>query len=535
MSARRLNWTGATGHEHPRQAGQPLHHGRPHQSLDHGGIAHPARAERVVAVPSLAVLPHLPVRRRPAHARDPSVDRRGAGYQLPRAVLPLLHAQSVEPRRHGVDEEPRRGDQRQGRGPARARQVQCRPEARLLGPVGPHPCAVRQRHRAVGCLFLRLHHDRPEATGGGRPCVVRDRRHPDLDRPRLCRHLGQGHAPRHDPRLGVRRLGLETPSQMVPSGSRQTLSTGPSNPSTGFGENILGEIAESAAVRLPDLATIFSHRAERLNALAPGHELEGFLRLIAALVAAQQVALAGLPPGSLPGPAQIAKARLARKAPLDPGAWPRDQSWRTALARILGTIDESILPEPARLARAALGSASTVELEALADRFLDGDVAAGEAARTVFVAAALQVVWTRMAALLDKADIDLGEAETGQCPACGSPPVAGVISPGGTKFGHRHLHCSLCATAWRYVRVRCVHCGSTDKISFRQLAGTSYLRAECCENCRGYSKVFYLESAKALEPLADDLGSLGLDVLVGEEGFARIPNPFVLGNHDGNN
>jgi len=71
---------------------------------------------------------------------------------------------------------------------------------------------------------------------------------------------------------------------MVPSGSRQTLSTGPSNPSTGFGENILGEIAESAAVRLPDLATIFSHRAERLNVLAPGHELEGFLRLIAALV-----------------------------------------------------------------------------------------------------------------------------------------------------------------------------------------------------------------------------------------------------------
>ena len=34
---------------------------------------------------------------------------------------------------------------------------------------------------------------------------------------------------------------------------------------------------------------------------------------------------------------------------------------------------------------------------------------------------------------------------------------------------------------------------------------------------------------KAIEPLADDLASLGLDVLVGEEGFARVPNPFVLG------
>ena len=48
----------------------------------------------------------------------------------------------------------------------------------------------------------------------------------------------------------------------------------------------------------------------------------------------------------------------------------------------------------------------------------------------------------------------------------------------------------------------------------------------------------YVESARALEPLADDLASLGLDVLVGEEGFARVANPFVLGvmaEPDGNN
>jgi FdhE protein len=320
---------------------------------------------------------------------------------------------------------------------------------------------------------------------------------------------------------------------MVPPGSRQALSAGPSNPSTGFGENILGEIAESAPVRLPDLATIFSCRAERLKALAPGHELEAFLRVIAALVAAQQEALVGLPPGAMPGSSAIAKAKLAHRAPLDPSTWRRDESWRVALARILEKIDAGVLPEAAQEARKALAAADVTDLEALADRFLEGDVPQHDAAKAVFVAAALQVAWTRMAALLEPSDLD--PADAGQCPACGSPPVAGMISPGGTKFGHRHLHCSLCATAWRYVRVRCVHCGSTDKISFRQLAGTSYLRAECCENCRGYSKVFYLESAKALEPLADDLGSLGLDVLVGEEGFARIPNPFVLGNHDGNN
>lgn len=251
--------------------------------------------------------------------------------------------------------------------------------------------------------------------------------------------------------------------------------------------------------------------------------------MVAALAAAQHEALADLPPGSLPGPAEVAKARLVQRSPLDPVTWPRDESWRVALRRLLERIDDSVLPDPARQARTALAAVGPADLEALADRFLDGKVAAGEAAQAVFVAAALQVAWTRMAALLDAADLGGGEADSGQCPACGSPPVAGLISPGGTKFGHRHLHCSLCATAWRYARVRCVHCGSTDKISFRQFAGTSYLRAECCEQCHGYSKVFYLEKARAIEALADDLASLGLDVLVGEEGFSRVSNPFVLG------
>lgn len=288
-------------------------------------------------------------------------------------------------------------------------------------------------------------------------------------------------------------------------------------------------MAESEPLRLPNLATIFSRRAERLAALAAGHELEAFLKLIAALVGAQHAALDKLPAGSLPGPSQIAVARLAGNAPLDPAIHKRDPSWREALKRLLASVDPAILPDAARAAREALQVASGDDLEGLADRFLGGDVASGEAAQAVFVAAALQVYWTRMAALLDLADLGKPEEEPGSCPVCGSPPVAGVVSPGGTKFGHRHLHCSLCGSAWRYVRVRCVHCGSTEKISFRQLAGTSYLRAECCESCHGYSKVFYLESARPVEALADDLASMGLDVLVGEEGFFRVPNPFVLG------
>ena len=267
---------------------------------------------------------------------------------------------------------------------------------------------------------------------------------------------------------------------------------------------------------------MFSRRAERLLELAPGHELEGFLRTIAVIVAAQHGALRGLPPGTLP-----AQGADDEGPPLDPARLKRDATWRAALSSIVDAIDRSALPAPAEEARAWLAAAAPEALEALADRYLQGDMRPADTARLVFVAAALQVAWTRQAALLDAGRLD--PADAGTCPACASPPVAGVVAPGGTKFGHRHLHCSLCATAWRYTRTRCIHCGSTDKVSFRQLAGTTYLRAECCEACHGYSKVFYLEKAKPVEALADDLASLGLDVLVGEEGFSRVPNPFVLG------
>ncbi len=315
---------------------------------------------------------------------------------------------------------------------------------------------------------------------------------------------------------------------MVPPGSRQALSTGSPVPPSAHGEGTLGEVAASDPIRLPDLAGLFARRATRLRALAEGHELAAYLRLMAALAAAQEAALGDLPPGTLPGRHAVAKARRGGRAPIDPATWQRDPSWRAALAGILRSIDVPLLPEPAQRARTALLEASDETLEALADRFLGGAPAAHEAGASVFVAAALQVAWTRMAALLEPEDLASDEPETGDCPICGSPAVAGVVAPGGTRFGHRHLHCSLCATSWRYVRSRCVHCGATDKVSYRQLAGTSYLRAECCETCRGYSKVFFVEKARPVEPFADDLASLTLDLLVGEEGFSRIANPFML-------
>ncbi len=116
--------------------------------------------------------------------------------------------------------------------------------------------------------------------------------------------------------------------------------------------------------------------------------------MIAALVACRSTLRSvDLPAGTLPG--------RTTGAPPDLVTLNRDETWRVALARILSHIYwMAALPEPRptgpRRARCAMLAG---DLEALADRFLSGDGKFGYFAEMVFVAAALQVAWTRMAAL----------------------------------------------------------------------------------------------------------------------------------------
>jgi FdhE protein len=81
------------------------------------------------------------------------------------------------------------------------------------------------------------------------------------------------------------------------------------------------------------------------------------------------------------------------------------------------------------------------------------------------------------------------------------------------------------------VRARCTVCGSTEKISFQEIAGgTGNVKAEICDSCRSYVKVLYQLKEPALDPVADDVASLGLDLLVRDLGFRRAAvNPYLVG------
>ena len=95
----------------------------------------------------------------------------------------------------------------------------------------------------------------------------------------------------------------------------------------------------------------------------------------------------------------------------------------------------------------------------------------------------------------------------------------------------RFCACSLCGTLWNYPRVRCTLCGSTKGIAYQEIAGgPATVKAETCESCRGYVKILHQHKEPMLDPIADDVATLGLDLLLRDLGYRRgAVDPFLLG------
>jgi FdhE protein len=178
---------------------------------------------------------------------------------------------------------------------------------------------------------------------------------------------------------------------------------------------------------------------------------------------------------------------------------------------------------------AQLRARDAVAIEQLADEFLHGDVEAADAGPVLYVAAALQVYFTRMAANLPASALRL-LPQRGLCPSCGSTPSAGLVTATGQTPGARYLCCSLCSTAWNHVRTVCITCGESRTVSLEGIEGDAgIVKAETCNDCHTYAKMIYQAKDTKADPFADDLASLGLDVLVAEAGWSRhAPNPLLL-------
>jgi FdhE protein len=291
----------------------------------------------------------------------------------------------------------------------------------------------------------------------------------------------------------------------------------------------IGEIAAPPFARLPDPLTLFAARSLRFRTLAESHQLGPYLLFLAALSECQHRIQKDLPEPDPPAAEARARAHEHAMPPLDRSRFTANAALDATMDRLLPLAATIDMPDTAREALERVRGANAAARDAMVRAVLADSIPVETLADHVYVAAALQVHFARLAAQLD-ADA-LVPVGNGVCPSCGGAPVASAIVGWQGAHGTRFCTCSLCVTQWHVVRIKCVLCDSTAGIAYQELdGGPDTVKAETCESCHGYVKILHQHKNPQLEPVADDIATLGLDLLLREEGYRRgAVNPFLLG------
>ncbi len=303
-------------------------------------------------------------------------------------------------------------------------------------------------------------------------------------------------------------------------------------------------------VRLPERFGLFADRQLRLRQLAASHPMREYLLFIADLASAQHEVFQSYPAVAVPDAADCDAAARVLQPPMPASGWPRDPAWQGELRRLLDRFQQRLAHGPARDTVERLRASPDDWIEQQADRLSRRITLGLDLATAPLIAAGLQIYWAQLA--LQTAGTH-GERVFGytdpatQCPCCGSLPTASVTRIGAEESGFRYLHCSLCSVQWHFVRIKCTHCESTKGIHFQELAAqpgvavpatgarAGAVKAECCDTCGHYLKLVTMEKDPQVDPVADDLASVALDLLVSEAGFERSGHNLMLlfGDPDG--
>ena len=289
----------------------------------------------------------------------------------------------------------------------------------------------------------------------------------------------------------------------------------------------LGPQATPPYVVLPGPSAIFLTRSKRLRSIAAEHPLAPYLSFVAILAKAQASVQAGLPPAGHPRAEQIQQAIEHGVPPLARATFEPGEAGEAMLRGFL---------EGLRPASTPAGAGAAIQLPAgAACRQAAPDHSRGAEdtpakyrkprARSRGPTGSL----CRLAAQLTAAE--LKPIADSVCPACGSPPMTSSVVGWPGAHNSRYCTCSLCGTMWNVVRVKCVLCSSTEGIAYHSVEGsTGTVKAETCEKCGKYVKILYQVKDHMLDPLADDVATLELDMLLAKEGWKRGGNnPFLLG------
>lgn len=121
----------------------------------------------------------------------------------------------------------------------------------------------------------------------------------------------------------------------------------------------------------------------------------------------------------------------------------------------------------------------------------------------------------------------------GYCPICGAYPDLGFLTPKEpepteyliSKSARMHLHCARCGHRWRFVRIKCPSCETTDHEKFTSLCVDDHdgERVYTCQECGKYFPCVDLtegENTIRFDTAALDL--LHLEYVASIRGFAPL-------------
>ena len=279
---------------------------------------------------------------------------------------------------------------------------------------------------------------------------------------------------------------------------------------------------QTPAVLFANPKNLYQRRAKRLRDLAQNHPLSDYLLFAADIVESQ---LSTLERNPLP-PQQF--EQLNDIEPLNAKTFKRNRIWREYLTEILDEIKPKANEQVAATIE-FLEKASSAELEEMANKLLTQEFNLVSSDKAVFIWAALSLYWLQAAQQIPHNSQVENAENLHHCPVCGSLPVTSIVQIG-TSQGLRYLHCNLCESEWNLVRAQCTNCNSHDKLEMWSLdEELALVRAETCGSCESYLKIMFQEKDPHVEPVADDLASIFLDIEMEEKGFARSGlNPFVF-------
>lgn len=301
------------------------------------------------------------------------------------------------------------------------------------------------------------------------------------------------------------------------------------------GEHAFGQAPPSPGappmVVLPQ-RKLFAERAQRLRQLAERvPAMAAYLQFMAMVVDAQH-RVVQQPRPTLTGGAELAMTHGIPPLSID-GLW-RDMSWADDLDALLADLDAHVVA-PQRTWFEALRDLPAAGRTELARAILDGQpLSLEQRAMAPLMGAALQVAWTRQVRTLPVTPPRPTGAVSTLCPCCGAPAVGSLIQIGMARSRVRYLQCGLCASEWYVERAQCAQCGDSQKLDYCGLEDEQGeralpIQAETCDHCHSYLKRVNREWEATADPLADDLASLALDMMIAERDLARRAfNPLLV-------